>query len=192
MLQVEALAVLGLDVSSRATGVALMTDEWLQSSGAYTCLKPKSKVTFERAFMQAAALHEFLAANRRPTFAVIESYAFHARGNAIHGIVEAGTMIRYELYRQCIPWMTINPARMKKFVAAKGNAKKPQVGEGVSELWEFEHKDHNIVDAVALAGMGWELACFQHAEVGKISLNPWQTDILEKILPEYEAMAMKS
>lgn len=91
-----------------------------------------------------------------PDLVVIEGYAY-GNTNSLVTLVEIGTLIRKIMYDLAIPWYDCPPTSLKKWVAGKGNASKPVVGEFVLARWGFKSPSDDIVDAFALAQLGVEI-----------------------------------
>jgi len=88
-----------------------------------------------------------------PDFVVIENYGF-ANANSLATLVEVGTVIRYFLYQENVPYLVVPPNSLKKFVTGKGNAAKDQMMMAVLKNWGHESKTNNIADAIGLAMFG--------------------------------------
>jgi crossover junction endodeoxyribonuclease RuvC len=177
---------LGLDISSTSTGVALV--EGLEVFRTYT-LKIESKDSIERAVCQHRELDEILRGTNAPVinpkFAIIESYAFRARGRYKHMLYEAGTMLRYTLYNMQIPWMTINPSQLKKFATGSGRADKDAMIEAVTRLTDYVPENDDVADAIWLALAGQAIDC-----IGFKTPTPWllddvQLELVTKWIPDF-------
>lgn len=92
----------------------------------------------------------------QPDVAYIEAYAPNRGGSMTTIIkqVEVGTIFRQVLTYREIPWRTIHPSSLKKWVTGKGTSKKPEMMKKAKEKWGFAHKSHDVVDAYCLAKMG--------------------------------------
>lgn len=88
---------------------------------------------------------------------IIEGFSFGSKGQAVFDLGMLGGIVRMDLYRLGIPFATVPPNSLKKFVTGNGNAGKPKMLEmtfrnfGVgSEVL----KDDNQVDGYGLAQFG--------------------------------------
>ena len=170
---------LGLDVSSRATGVAFLEGTDVVES---TCLRIKSKDSIKRAANQHYAL-DALVGRLKPSFAVIEGYAFLAKSAHKHMLYEAGTMIRFTLFVNQIPWMEINPSQLKKFATGNGRATKEEMIKAAGTLIGFKTEDDNIADAALLGYAGY---CLARSSVDDLPLNDTQLELVTTWIPTYQ------
>ena len=175
--------LLGLDVSSKATGVAFLQGAHVC---AHICLKIPHDVSLQRAIAQHTALDGMLKGHV-PDFAVVEAYAFHGRGNATHMLVEAGTMIRYTLVRRRVPWFEVGPSQLKKFATGNGLAKKPDMVEAAARLTGYEGKDHNVADAALLGLLGHVVSYLHAEEAPLVELDDRQLQVATSLIPAYVA-----
>ena len=179
--------LLGLDISSKATGVAFTSGAHVSTS---ICLRIPSDDSIARAVNQYRALDGMLK-GALPDFAIIEAYAFRARGRAKHMLYEAGTMCRYALYRRHIPYFVVNPSQLKKFATGFGNAPKPDMIVAAKELMGLETEDDNVADAALLGLIGHCVAYVQAAEAPVIKLNNVQLDIVSALIPSFEEKVLR-
>lgn len=179
--------LLGLDISSKATGVAFTSGAHVDTS---VCLIIPSDDSIARAVNQYRALDGMMK-GALPDFAIIEAYAFRARGRAKHMLYEAGTMLRYSLFSRHIPWFVVNPSQLKKFATGYGNAKKPDMIVAANELMGLETDDDNVADAALLGLVGH---CVEFQAAGKppaIKMDNTQLDIVSALIPEYEEKVLR-
>jgi crossover junction endodeoxyribonuclease RuvC len=180
--------LLGLDISSKATGVAFAVGAHVCAT---TCLRIPEDDSLVRAVNQYHALNGMLKGDP-PDFAVIEAYAFRARGRAKHMLYEAGTMIRYALYRRHIPWFVVNPSQLKKFATGYGNAPKPAMITAARDLMGLKTEDDNVADAALLALVGHCVAYVEADEVPLTPLDDVQLDIVTALIPEYTKKVLQN
>jgi Holliday junction resolvasome RuvABC endonuclease subunit len=154
------------------------------------CLRIPSDDSLARAANQYHSLDGMLK-GALPDFAIIEAYAFRARGRAKHMLYEAGTMLRFSLYSRHIPWFVVNPSQLKKFATGFGNAKKPDMIVAAKTLMNLDTDDDNVADA-ALLGLVGHCVSFQAAgETPMIEMNNVQLDIASALIPEYEEKVLR-
>jgi len=126
-----------------------------------------------------------------PDFAIIEAYAFRARGRSKHMLYEAGTMLRFALYQRHVPWMVVNPSQLKKFATGYGNAPKPDMIVAAKTLMKLDTDDDNVADAALLGLVGHCVAFVEAAEAPVIRLDNVQLDIVTALIPEYQEKVLR-
>jgi len=113
----------------------------------------------------------------------IEGFAYGAKGNAVSTQYGIGWGIRMALFSRGIRYDDVAPAALKKFVGAKGNAKKDELAVHIYKRWGYEHPSDNVRDAFVLAqiaravdytrrGVRVDLTAFQAAVVQTIMFPP--------------------
>jgi crossover junction endodeoxyribonuclease RuvC len=126
-----------------------------------------------------------------PSFAIIEAYAFRARGRSKHMLYEAGTMLRFSLYQRHVPWIVVNPSQLKKFATGAGNAPKPDMIVAAKTLMGLETEDDNIADASLLGLMGHCISYVECGENPQIELTDVQLAIVNALIPEYQEKVLR-
>src|SRR5690554_4695228 len=142
------MKVMGLDLSLTSTGLVIVTPDETVLSRA---IKSKSKGE-ERLLHIKEQINNELT-EYCPDLVVLEGYAFMANGR-ITGLAELGGVIKAELHTRKQKVIVVPPARVKKFVCGKGNAKKDEVRLWAFKRWAFEAKSNDEVDAYVLAQIG--------------------------------------
>ncbi len=143
------LISVGLDLSITNTGMAVV------GSG-----DPRGKSVSTKGITGFCRLHSVATSIANtikgwaPDRVVIENYAFVKNISSFTRLVELGSMVRYDLYRDGIPWFDVPPTSLELWTTGKGNAGKPEMAEFVKSRWAFESTSHDIIDAFALAQMG--------------------------------------
>ncbi len=94
----------------------------------------------------------------RPRLVVMEAPAYSRNGRNHTELVQLSGVIRWEL-RDSTPPATdtiklVNPMRLKKWAAGKGNVKKDQMRLAVYKRWGVDFESTDETDAFALAMMG--------------------------------------
>lgn len=162
------MIVLGIDTSTR-TGVSVL--------GSGKKLLHTEEVYFKKlsgldrvssiASRVAEVVEEF-----RPNFAVIENYGF-ANSHTLVPLVEIGTVVRYFLWQDSLPFLLVPPTSLKKFLG-KGNFQKEEVRLKCYQQYGFEHPSNNVVDAYVLSMIGLALT-------GDYPLCTYQFDALKSV-----------
>lgn len=157
----EKAAVLGLDLSTTASGLVVLG--W-QGDGVPPFrwsareVKPLAEATdaLDAAVSQVQELDGVLG-DFAIKLAVIEGYGFASQRLA--PLVEVGTCYRLKLRQRGVPYVIVAPSQLKKWATGSGGSKvkKDQVRLGVYKRWGFEHDSNNVVDAYALATIGLAL-----------------------------------
>jgi len=95
----------------------------------------------------------------RNTTSAIEGYSYGSKGKSVTDIAELGGVIRYEIAHNInrdeweVAPEIIPPTSLKRFTTGSGKADKAKMAIFVYKKWGFEHDDHNVIDAYALAQM---------------------------------------
>jgi len=140
---------LGLDLSLRHTGIAIVNEEKFVKSEIIDCsvLRGMERIKVIRETIKKV-LEEY-----KPELTAIENYAFGCRGRAVFNLGELGGVIRFTLYSLKIPYIEIAPMTAKKFLTGKGNAEKNQMLMYALKNYKLEFDNDNECDAFALALM---------------------------------------
>lgn len=88
-----------------------------------------------------------------PDLVVIEEYGFANKGS-MSILAEIAGVIKHQLYTSKIPYITVAPGTLKKFVTGSGASKKDVMLLKVYQKFSFETTNDNIADALALAYFG--------------------------------------
>ncbi len=146
--------VLGLDPSLTSFGVCRLTmgrpggKSFSISTDAWC---PKSKSVSRLMWFKRALLNEIEEFN--PHFIVLEGYAY-AKGQGAHQIGELGGVLRLTLHELDIRYTEVAPAKLKKFITGKGNAKKEIVMVELYKRFAVDVPTTDEADASVLAIMG--------------------------------------
>ncbi len=131
-----------------------------------------------RAVSQAGLLQNLME-QYDPLCAVIEGYGL---GNkfSLATLVEAGTLLRLELWHRGVPWVEVAPKSLKLFATGRGGSKKKpvtkaQMANAAKEQYEFKNKSHDIVDAFWLLRVGMDFWGIAPAE------NPHQRQVISRL-----------
>jgi crossover junction endodeoxyribonuclease RuvC len=89
-----------------------------------------------------------------PEFVVIEDYAVSRFGGSAIVSISIGSVIRFLMWQNEIPYLEVSPTALKKFVTGKGNAKKDQMILEVYKRYGFTSATNDIADAVGLGMFG--------------------------------------
>lgn len=147
---------LGIDLSSTATGLALVAVEpGKKRDISLALIKPKGKTGRDRYRPMMQAIEEAVTSHGAD-FIGIEDVAFGAKSankvliagywwEATQLIVESG-----------LPWFKVSPTSRAKFAAGHGKASKEDVKARMSLEHKILLKDDNQADALAVAHMGFE------------------------------------
>lgn len=163
--------ILGIDLSVRATGLAMICEEWDPENELFKELPGSQKVcaryetgTYIGALAvrtstdKVGAIEDILL----PVLAwamhahqvILEGYSYGSQN--MHAVAELGGIIRYHLRKIGQSPVEIAPMSLKKFVAGSGHADKDQMLEAVQRTG-LPILDHNMADAFGLAKLGMVL-----------------------------------
>jgi len=156
--------VIGIDPSLTGTAVCVMAKDGSYHMQSFTSTPaPTLASRFQRYRQLVENVTEFLPSG--PQLIAIEGYSFMSQGGKQLDRIEYGGQLRYHLLnlqhvrRDGLP-IEIPPASLKKFVADKGNAKKPDMRMAVYKRWKIDFANDDECDAYGLARMagciaGW-------------------------------------
>lgn len=168
------LAVVGLDLSLRESGVVVSTD--------------KSDEFHERDIISRA---EYIAESilkliektvkTSETLCIIEGYGFAAKGR-VFDLAEVGGIVKKTLTNSKCPYIVITPGQLKKYATGIGNANKEQVRTGIIMNWNTYIENNNVCDAYVLARIG-------RAFIGQdVNLSNYQKDIIKDLHKKYDSL----
>lgn len=135
-------AILGLDLSLTASGIAL-------PDGTTLTIASKQR----HAARLADIRNEISLYLSHVDLVVIEHYAFNSRHNA-HQLGELGGVIRLALWDFQIPYVDVAPSARAKYATGRGNAAKSAVVSEISARTGRTFADDNQADAYILHLMG--------------------------------------
>ncbi len=166
--------ILGLDISTKVGWAGLDSELDLFEVGV---IKGKGDHGMPRICEVWTKLAGVMS-EQDPAFAVIEGYAYMAKGNTLTKLVETGAVIRWNLWsRDWCPYIEVAPTMLKKFVTNKGNANKEEMMVQAFKRWGVEGTNDEV-DALALAkfgqaliGHGGKLAAFQEDTITRYKKN---------------------
>jgi crossover junction endodeoxyribonuclease RuvC len=135
------LNITALDLSLTSTGVA---DE----DGVRTIT---SKL---KGMARIAEILERIVAISLADLFVIEDYAFQGGHDAYaHALGELGGVVRFELWRNGVPYVDVGVSNLKKYATGKGNAKKElMLAEAIRRL-DYQGASNDEADALWLREM---------------------------------------
>lgn len=106
-----------------------------------------------------------------PSLVVVEGYSYGSKGQVFHLAENCGIM-KHELWKRSIPFITPSPSAVKKVFSGKGNANKEKMYEAFTDKVGWDLKDllgdttagygnpvSDIVDAYAMAIYGVAQDC---------------------------------
>lgn len=118
----------------------------------------------------------------RPDFLVIEDMFIGQASSAIT-VVQIGSILRYFLWQEQIPFIDVPPGTLKKFATGKGNSQKDQIMMEVLRRWDFVSETNNIADAVVLGMVG--LCC------AGVRFEVASSSCVESLLPSISADVLR-
>jgi Holliday junction resolvasome RuvABC endonuclease subunit len=159
------LKIVGLDLSLRGTGVAILRlslGKW--EPPVLTTVRPKPAprpVTRDyegnRLVDVVSKLHDIGVFDSDVDLVGLEDYAYGIKKdetNCVFQLGELGGIVRYLLLTKGIPYIPVPIMLGKKFATGNGAAKKDLVAQKMAELWQvpkFTEKQFDSSDALALA-----------------------------------------
>lgn len=143
---------LGLDLSLRATGAALLSTENMETTTVRTLTSPATLKGHERLFHLRSSL-ERLVTGKSITLATIEGYSFGSKNNQFY-LGEWGGVARLCLHEAGVPYIVVPPTSLKKWTTGSGNADKIAMAVATYEQFGLKFDDDNQCDAFNLAVLG--------------------------------------
>lgn len=148
------MRVLALDLSTCAGVAVVGHSEDRPKDVIYGSTIQFKKLTGMERIHAIAAEVLSVHAQYKPQFVVVEDYAVSRFGGSAIVSISIGSVIRFLLWQQDIPYLEVSPTSLKKFVTGKGNAKKDQMILEVFKRYGYTSKTNDIADAVGLGMFG--------------------------------------
>lgn len=148
------MIVAGLDLSLRSTGLAVLDGDSLIVAKVVTSAGGGIKRVAE---LGTRIIEEVLAAaGGPPSLWVLEGYALGVTraASSLADLAELGGVVKLSIWRRQEDFLVVPPARLKRFVCGRGNARKDEMRLWVYKRWGFEHPSPDVIDAYALARFG--------------------------------------
>lgn len=143
---------LGLDLSLRATGVALLSTESMETTVVRTVTSPAKLNGPARLLAIRNSISQF-STGGDIILAIIEGYSFGSRNNQFY-LGELGGVVRTCLYEAGTPYIVVPPTSLKKWTTGSGNADKIAMAVATYEQFGLKFDDDNQCDAFNLAVLG--------------------------------------
>jgi len=148
--------VIGLDVAVRTTGVVVLDSEIKEPPHRLYGWdwKQKDPHYLRAASSQAAKLVEVVE-RHQPDLAVVEDYVLGPQSmSSAEAMIATGTVLRYALWQMGVPFLTVPPSSLKKFVVGEANASKDLMIAHVYKRWGWLANSQHTADAYGLALIG--------------------------------------
>lgn len=139
-------AVVGIDPSLAATGVAIESGAWTINTDAHDPQRLAHIYT---------RLNATLASTWGDGLAVLEDLPTHAHGAGLTGMAQG--VIRLACLNTGTPYLTVPAATLKKYATSKGNATKADMRMAWYQRAAEDVRDDNQVDALWLRQIGLAL-----------------------------------
>ena len=148
------LTSLGIDLSTKATGVVLLRESVLVPS-----LLLEQEITPKETGLNGAksicAEVMTVINQHKPDKIVLEGYSLNLKNSSsVIPLVTVGALLRFFLQLDGYGWYDPRASEVKKFVTGKGNSPKDVVMMHVLKRWAHESKTNNTADAYVCAAMG--------------------------------------
>jgi crossover junction endodeoxyribonuclease RuvC len=145
----ESEIILGLDLSLRKTGVAVI---WNSGHETFLIEPPEELREGGRLLYIERELRAVVNAYE-PNYAVIEGYSYGSLTGQF-ALGEVGGIARLVLTGNHIPYVIVPPTSLKKYVTGNGNATKIVMALQVQRELDLSIHDDNECDAYCLAALG--------------------------------------
>lgn len=154
--------VIGLDPSLRRTGIAY-------ADGTVAVIKTDKLRGMERLAVVLDAVRLALDCyGCDPDLVLIEGYSF-ASANAAHQMGEIGGVVRMELHRQHLRWLSVSPGTLKKYATGNGQSKKTAMVVAARDRLGYQEDKDDEADALWLRAAGHELLGAPLASLPKLN-----------------------
>lgn len=141
---------LGLDLSTK-TGAAIVDST---ATVVYAAQITFPKLMGEARINAIAGRVMNLIDHHKPCCVIIEDYAVGRFAGAAIVSISIGSVVRFLLWQNDIPFLVVSPTALKKFLTGKGNAKKENMILDVYKKYGFTSPTNDEADAVALGMFG--------------------------------------
>jgi len=172
----RASKVLGIDPSKTSTGICVLgpsgphVAEVIPQSADYG---PGSAGNLREGIHQAKRVSALIA-KHAPDLVVIEGYAY-GNQKTLAILVTVQTCIRIAIWRAGLPFVEVAPSSLQKFTVPGKSRKKEDMKLASWRKWNFEHESNDVVDAHALAQVGWAIGRED------LKLTQAQTEVVAKV-----------
>jgi len=139
--------IIGLDLGTQTTGFYSKEIEGVAISGG-----TKNHIN-HRIVIIKNDLQNLITAPHK-SIAIMEAYSFNLASSTLSQLSELGGTIKTLLYESRVPYLTLAPATLKKFVLGSGRGQmqgKEHMLVEVLDRWGIKFSDHNVCDAFCLA-----------------------------------------
>ena len=165
----KALRSLGLDLSTAATGIVVLTCARGEKPKAVHAIvvKPSKDWSAYKKQCEIRAHVTVALSDFKPDIVVLEGYGFNFKHpGSIAPLAELGGIIRFTLLVNGYGFFDPRPGQLKSFIgpaspkmikefkAKVGACKKPEILAKLDQAWGFTSQDDNIGDAYVAALMG--------------------------------------
>lgn len=142
--------IIGLDLSLNSTGVCVMTPDSVYTE---TITPDKNQALDNRVndILRAILMHV-----DKESITMIEDYAYASfpGSSSVTKLAEINGVVKHDLWSKFIPYFTIAPTTIKKFLTGSGKAKKEDMKLKGYIKYGREFKTSDEVDAYVLAEIG--------------------------------------
>jgi len=186
------LVCVGLDMSFTGTGFCLLDNEKEKADTIKT--KPADfPIDIERRVHIANEVFSRMLVDAEDKIDVglvcIEDYyvpmSSKQMGSAVK-LIELGSHIRERMYAKGIPFVVIQPTRLKKWVTGKGNSPKSMMLKEMYKKFGKDYADDNQADAAGLARMARHILEFDMGISNHkyTEYTKYQEDVMKKIFDD--------
>lgn len=146
----------GIDASFSGTGVVIINNEYKIIEQKLIGTKRKDNEEYDieyRMLYIVKALESLLKYKEDIKLVLIEGISFGSTGEGAAQLAALNYFIRIFLLNNNIPYSSITPTNLKKFVTGTGQCKKNLMLKEVYKKWGEDFQDDNICDSYSLARM---------------------------------------
>lgn len=151
--------ILGMDQSLTSSGLVAVQASTSISS---TVIKTGTRRGIVRLLFIEDILTKTLLAVK-PALFVLEGYAFNPRAGQSFSLGELGGIVKRTAYKAGVPYISVSPGTLKKYVTGSGAAKKNVMLLGAFKKFGVSFASDDECDAYCLARVGEE---FLQAQAG--------------------------
>ena len=148
------MIVFGLDASLTSSGFAYTLDDKVCTGRILT----NSLRGPERLDFVITSIRNIFRTKQfgKEVLVALEGYAMGvpAKGSRVFDIGELGGVLKHHFWLNGYDVLVVPPTTLKMFVTGNGRAKKPEVMQGIADVWGYKVQQHDEADAFGLMKLG--------------------------------------
>jgi len=149
----------GIDASFSGTGVVIINNEFKIIEQRLIGTKKRDDIyDIEHRMLYIVKALEFLLKYKNDIkLVLIEGLSYGSTGDGAAQLAALNYFIRIFLLQNDIPYGSVTPSSLKKFVTGTGQCKKNLMLKEVYKKWGEDFQDDNLCDSYALSRYAYEI-----------------------------------